>query len=122
MPGRFAEDDEQKQHVGEVQQQIGEMVTAGPRFVRGAVEHQREPGKRSPIGEIEPAKGPFDSGERQAGRTCGLALHIVRIVKCDELETPNLPVDCDCHCGQREEDYAGRRDSGPGRQPPARPD
>ena len=81
---------EQQQYVGRVQNRIDRMIYARPSAKHLAIEHQRKPRKRIPIGRLERREGPADAGQRKAIAYVAVVGHVGRVVVVCELEADGL--------------------------------
>src|ERR1019366_1273948 len=75
---------EQQEAVGNVEEQIGNMVAGGPQTVELTIQHMRQPGQRMPITGIAAGERPPDAFHREAGLDAPVAADVVRVVKVDE--------------------------------------
>ena len=83
--GRQAiEDAEKEQDVGQVQQQVGQVVAEGPGPKEFCIELQRQPGQRVPVAGVEGRPGPMHVRRGQAGQDVTVLQHIDAVIVIDE--------------------------------------
>ncbi len=90
-----AKEREDQQHVRAVQEQVGEVIAAGPSAIEGRVGHQRKPGQRDPVGVVETGPCPSNAGPVEAGQHLSIFAHIAGIVEHQKAKAGNLPIDRD---------------------------
>ena len=99
-PVMLPQDQEQQDRRGRMEQDVGQMVSAGPETVDLAVEHVGEPGQRVPIAGMV-VEGPRDPLEAQAARDLGVLVDVLIVIEVDEL-VPNCLGENEQDCQEQE--------------------
>ena len=108
--GHLPQDQEEENGAGGVQQDIGQMVSAGMiQPVELAVQHVREPSQRVPVGGMELRKGPCNSLRGETSGHVWIAVYVLVVVTIDELMAERLAEDQ----GHRQQEEAADGEDGP---------
>ena len=103
-PRGRAQPPEQQDRVGEVQQQVRQVVTPGVQAVELGIEHQGEPRQRVPVGPLETGPRPMPALPRQAVGDVRVFKDVAGIVEADERKAEGLTVDRQTGRDQHEDD------------------
>lgn len=76
-----------------MEQDIGEVMTAGVQSVELAVQHVREPGQGMPVMRMAVSEGPADAGQGQTLYNLRIIIHILVVIIIDKPMTERLAED-----------------------------
>src|SRR2546422_6761470 len=71
--------------IGGVEQQAGEMVSAGAHAEQLAIQRDRKPGQRVPKAAFQAAEGPADGFPSEAVLDMHVLIDVNRVIEVDEL-------------------------------------
>ena len=90
--GHPVKQQEQKQGVCNMKEEICEVMSAWIKAVEGAISHVRQPGYRMPIAEINGAEGPTDARPGQAGLNVRVLGNVFVVIVVDEFMMSQRPI------------------------------
>jgi hypothetical protein len=92
-PGHLFQDNEQEQSIGEMKQQVGEVMAHGIEAVELAVKHMGQPSERVPIGCMGCGKGPNKTLMGKPSLNVRIFANVLCVVVMDKVMICHLPVD-----------------------------
>jgi hypothetical protein len=101
---------EEQQRAEDMEDEVGDMITAGIQTVELIIEHQRKPGQGMPEIGISGTECPANGFKRDAGPDMIVFGHVNIIINIDEFKLNNLIEDGERDtCQNDENDYLGGR-------------
>ena len=90
--GHSVEEQKEKERVGDVEAEAGEMMAGRAQAVELHIQHVGEPGQRVPVGRVAGGESPPEALECQPGLDMEVFRDVIGIVKGDEPAAENGPV------------------------------
>ncbi len=91
----------EKNGVGEMEEQIGQVVASGVEEEQRTIQHVGHPGDRMPVAGVGARQGPAHSFPSQSVLHHRIVCHVKMVVVVDELMVSDRPIDCG---GQQEQE------------------
>jgi len=89
--GHSGQNQETEQRVGQVQENIGQMMSFGVETEKLAVDHMRQPGQGVPVGCSGSSEGPDDAIQGQTGLHVMVVRNVYVVIEANKIVLSHLP-------------------------------
>jgi hypothetical protein len=110
--GHSPQQAEEQERVGDVKEEIGEVMAGGIETIELAIQEVREPGERMPVARVAGGEGPENVFAGQPGVDLGIIRDVLGVIVVVEFETGDWPIQGEGDQGEKHADASIAAETG----------